>query len=81
MLGAGVFLVQRALGAGLTIYAPAIVLSKVMGWPLGATILGSGIVVVVYTAIGGSEAVNVTHKISIGGDLCGNGGRVRHPDN
>jgi len=65
LLGAAVFLVQRALGAGLTIYAPAIVLSKVMGWSLSATILCSGIVVVVYTATGGSDAVNVTQKYQI----------------
>ncbi len=65
LLGAAVFLVQRALGAGLTIYAPAIVLSKILGWSLSATILCSGLVVVVYTASGGSDAVNVTQKYQI----------------
>jgi Na+/proline symporter len=65
LLGAAVFLVQRALGAGLTIYAPAIVLSKIMGWPLSATIICSGIVVVAYTAVGGSDAVNVTQKYQL----------------
>ena len=65
LLGAAVFLLQRALGAGLTIYAPAIVLSKVMGWSLGATILCSGLVVIVYTATGGSDAVNVTQEYQI----------------
>jgi len=52
LLGAAVFLLQRALGAGLTIYAPAIVLSKVLNWPLTATIIGSGLIVIVYTATG-----------------------------
>jgi Na+/proline symporter len=66
MLGAAVFLLQRAIGAGLTIYAPAIVLSKVMGWPIAPTIIGSGIIVVAYTAVGGSEAVNVTQKYQFG---------------
>ena len=66
LLGAAVFLLQRAFGAGLTIYAPAIVLSKVLGWPLHATIIGSGIVVIVYTAVGGSDAVNATQKYQIG---------------
>ena len=66
LLGAAVFLLQRALGAGLTIYAPAIVLSKVLNWPLTATIIGSGIVVVIYTAVGGSDAVNATQKYQIG---------------
>jgi len=66
LLGAAVFLLQRALGAGLTIYAPAIVLSKVLNWPLTATIIGSGIVVIIYTAVGGSDAVNATQKYQIG---------------
>ncbi len=65
LLGAAVFLLQRGLGAGITIYAPAIVLSTVMGWRLDVTILASGLVVVVYTAIGGSDAVNVTQKQQI----------------
>lgn len=65
LLGAAVFLLQRALGAGLTIYAPAIVLSKVLGWPLHATIIGSGLVVIIYTATGGSDAVNATQKYQI----------------
>ena len=65
LLGAAVFLLQRALGAGLTIYAPAIVLSKVLNWPLTATIIGSGLVVIVYTATGGSDAVNATQKYQI----------------
>ncbi|HWC59008.1 MAG TPA: sodium:solute symporter [Verrucomicrobiae bacterium] len=66
LLGASVFLLQRALGAGLTIYAPAIVLSKVLNWPLHITIIGSGIIVIIYTATGGSDAVNATQKYQIG---------------
>ncbi len=66
LLGAAVFLLQRAIGAGLTIYAPAIVLSKVLNWPLNATIIGSGLVVIIYTATGGSDAVNATQKYQIG---------------
>lgn len=66
LLGAAVFLLQRALGAGLTIYAPAIVLSKVLNWPLHLTIIGSGIIVIIYTATGGSDAVNATQKYQIG---------------
>lgn len=65
LLGASVFLLQRALGAGLTIYAPAIVLSKVLNWPLHLTIIGSGLVVIIYTAVGGSDAVNATQKYQI----------------
>src|SRR5208282_6785900 len=66
LLGAALFLLQRGLGAGITIYAPAIVLSTVMGWRLDLTILGSGLVVIAYTVAGGSDAVNVTQKYQIG---------------
>jgi solute:Na+ symporter, SSS family len=65
LLGAALFLLQRGLGAGFTIYAPAIILSTVLGWRLDLTILISGIVVTIYTALGGSEAVNVTQKYQL----------------
>lgn len=66
LLGAALFLLQRGLGAGITIYAPAIVLSTVMGWPLDLTIVGSGLLVILYTVTGGCEAVNLTQKYQIG---------------
>ena len=66
LLGAGLFLLQRGLGAGITIYAPAIVLSTVMGWRLDATIVCSGLLVVVYTVSGGCDAVSLTQKYQIG---------------
>jgi SSS family solute:Na+ symporter len=62
LLGAGLFLLQRGLAAGITIYAPAIILSTVLGWPLDATIVGSGTIVILYTVLGGSEAVSLTQK-------------------
>jgi len=62
LLGAALFLLQRGLGAGITIYAPAIILSTVFGWRLDVTIVLSGLVVVIYTASGGSEAVSLTQK-------------------
>jgi Na+/proline symporter len=65
LLGAAVFLLQRGIGAGITIYAPAIVLSTVMGWRLDATIICSGLVVIAYTTLGGTDAVNVTQKQQI----------------
>ncbi len=65
LLGAGLFLLQRGLGAGITIYAPAIVLSTVFGWPLGLTIIFSGLLVIIYTVLGGNEAVTVTQKYQI----------------
>jgi len=66
LLGAGLFLIQRGIGAGITIYAPAIVLSTVMGWRLDLTIICSGLLVVAYTVTGGSPAVNLTQKYQIG---------------
>ncbi len=61
-LGALLFLVQRGLAAGITIYAPAIILSSILGWSLSGTILGIGIVVIVYTVTGGTKMVSQTQK-------------------
>ena len=66
LLGAGLFLLQRGLGAGITIYAPAIVLSTVMGWRLDLTIIATGLLAVAYTVSGGNDAVNITQKYQIG---------------
>jgi Na+/proline symporter len=71
LLGAALFLVQRGLAAGITIYAPAIILSTMLHWRPDATIVLAGLVVVVYTAAGGSEAVNVTQKYQLGVIFCG----------
>ena len=65
LLGAALFLLQRGLGAGITIYAPAIVLSTVFGWSLDLTIIVSGLLVILYTAVGGNEAVSMTQKYQI----------------
>ena len=62
LLGAGLFLLQRGLAAGITIYAPAIILSTMLGWRLDLTIILSGVLVIIYTVIGGCEAVNLTQK-------------------
>lgn len=62
LLTAGLFLVQRSMAAGITIYAPSIILSKVLGWPLAWTCLFIGVLVIVYTTSGGARAVGVTHK-------------------
>ncbi len=65
LLGAGLFLIQRGIGAGLTIYAPAIVLSTVFGWSLQLTIISCGLIVTVYTLMGGTDAVTVTQKYQL----------------
>lgn len=61
-LTAILFLIQRGLAAGITIYAPAIILSKILGWSLGWTVVLIGFVVIFYTVAGGSKAVSVTQK-------------------
>ena len=72
-LTAVLFLIQRGLSAGITIYAPAIILSAVLGWPLKLLVVGIGGLVILYTVSGGTKAVNVTHKqqmfVIIGGML------------
>jgi SSS family solute:Na+ symporter len=61
-LAAFLFLLQRGLSAGITIYAPAIVLSKVLGWSLNLTCLAIGGLVIAYTVAGGTRAVGQTQK-------------------
>lgn len=56
------FMIQRGLGTGLTIYAPAIILSSLLGWNLNLMNLVIGVMVIIYTVSGGTRAVNVTHK-------------------
>ncbi|WP_281299216.1 sodium:solute symporter [Flavobacterium limnophilum] len=61
-LAAILFLVQRGLGTGLTIYAPAIILSALLGWNLTVMNIVIGVLVIIYTFSGGTKAVNVTQK-------------------
>ncbi|NVJ88400.1 MAG: sodium:solute symporter, partial [Flavobacteriaceae bacterium] len=61
-LTALLFLVQRGLAAGITIFAPAIILSAILGWPLRILVIIIGISVMIYTVSGGTKAVNVTQK-------------------
>jgi solute:Na+ symporter, SSS family len=62
ILTAGLFLVQRGLAAGITIYAPAIILSTILGWNLNFLNFIIGLLVIIYTVSGGTKAVNVTQK-------------------
>ena len=56
------FLIQRGLAAGITIYAPSIILSVMFGWNLKILVIIIGIMVIFYTVIGGTKALNVTQK-------------------
>lgn len=55
-----IFLIQRGLGVGLALYAPAVVLTVILGWPDRLTTLLMGGLVIVYTALGGIKAVTWT---------------------
>ena len=61
-LAAILFLVQRGLAAGITIFAPSIILSAVLGWDLRTLNIIIGVLVIIYTVSGGTKAVSVTQK-------------------
>ena len=65
LLGAFLFLIQRGLAAGITIYAPAIILSALLGWHLNLTICLAGGLVIAYTAFGGTKIVSITQRYQI----------------
>lgn len=73
LLAAFLFLVQRGLAAGLTIFAPAIILSTILGWNLNFTNLFVGVLVIIYTVSGGTKAVSLTQKWQMGIILLGMG--------
>ena len=66
MLAALLFLIQRGLAAGITIYAPAIILSTLLGWNLTWTNILIGFLVIIYTVSGGTKAVSITQKHQMG---------------
>lgn len=61
-LAALLFLTQRGLAAGITIYAPSIILSTLLGWSLFWTNIFIGLLVILYTVSGGTKAVSITQK-------------------
>ncbi|WCM42322.1 sodium:solute symporter [Flavobacterium sp. CBA20B-1] len=61
-LASVIFLVQRSIGTGITIYAPAIILSSILNWDLTFIIVSIGIVIIFYTYFGGTKALNITQK-------------------
>lgn len=65
-LGSILFLIQRGLAAGFTIFAPALIISVLLGWDIRLTIFMIGAIVIVYTASGGTDAVNKTHMLQMG---------------
>lgn len=65
LLTAGLFLTQRGLAAGFTIFAPSLVFSVLLGWDIRITNLLCGSAVVLYTVTGGSQAVAETQKLQM----------------
>jgi Na+/proline symporter len=64
-LGSVLFLIQRGLAAGFTIFAPSLVISVLMGWNIQITIFVIGTLVILYTTSGGTDAVNKTHLLQM----------------
>jgi SSS family transporter len=65
VLGAVLFLIQRGFGAGFTIFAPSLILSVLLGWDIRLTIFIIGFLVILYTTLGGTEAVSKTHFLQM----------------
>jgi solute:Na+ symporter, SSS family len=72
-LAAFLFLIQRGIASGLTIFAPAIILSVLLGWNIYITIVFIGSVVILYTVLGGTKAVSYTQLMQMGIILTGMG--------
>ena len=56
------FLISRSLASGVTIVAPAIIFSTIMGWDINLTCIGIGVIVMIYTVLGGTKAVSQTQQ-------------------
>ncbi len=65
LLAALLFLIQRGLGASITIFAPSIIFSAILGWNLHLTIFVIGCIVAIYTFVGGTAAVSASHKLQM----------------
>jgi solute:Na+ symporter, SSS family len=61
-LAAGLFLILRGLSAGITLFAPALVLSTILEWPVSVTTVLIATLVIVYITTGGTKAVSLTQR-------------------
>ncbi len=64
-LAAFFFLVLRGLSVGITVFAPSLILSTILGWKLEWTTLMIGCMVMIYTITGGSKAVSLTQRYQL----------------
>lgn len=62
LLAAILFLILRGLSAGITLFAPALVLSTILGWPTSITTILIGSLVIIYVVSGGIKAVSLTQR-------------------
>lgn len=65
-LGSIIFLIHRGLACGFTIFAPALIISVLLGWDMRLTIFMIGGLVILYTTTGGTDAVYKTHLFQMG---------------
>ncbi len=65
-LGSILFLIQRGLACGFTIFAPSLIISVLLGWDIRLTIFMIGGLVILYTTTGGTDAVYKTHLLQMG---------------
>ena len=59
------FLLQRGVSTGISIYAPAIILSSLFGWDIFWTNILMGGLLIIYTASGGAKAVAYTQQLQL----------------
>lgn len=64
-LTAILFLIMRGFSAGVTLFAPSLVLSTILKWPIALTTLLIGLMVIIYSVSGGSKAVNLTQRLQL----------------
>ena len=57
------FLLQRGLSTGISIYAPSIILSSLLGWNIFLTNIIMGGLLIIYTVSGGAKAVAYTQQL------------------
>lgn len=61
-LAAILFLILRGLSAGITLFAPSLVLSTILGWSVNLTTILIGTLVIIYVVSGGTKAVSLTQR-------------------
>lgn len=64
-LAAILFLILRGLSAGITLFAPSLVLSTILGWPISITTILIGFLVIIYVVSGGTKAVSLTQRYQL----------------